>query len=294
MGGLHCAPGRKEPRPAGPGRSPVHCAIPLHRGGTESALEIWVERLRNEGTTEASLKRQFGAWRGFWRYLEKAKAAKPKSAPFGLVKLEAPKATKKARGWAPFEAEDVPKLWAAAMAKKDGELADLISLGAYSGARIEELCALTWGHVGDSSFRVADAKTAAGIREVPIHPSLAALFGRLKTEEAKRGRGKVDPGAYVLHGLTFNKYGDRSNAIGKRFGRLKEAMGYGERHVFHSIRKTVVTLLERAGVPENVAARYRGHEKPNITFGLYSGGNALEAQAKALALVAYPAGWAPA
>jgi hypothetical protein len=49
---------------------------------TEEAVEGWVEKLRNEGTTEASLKRQLGAWRGFWRYLEKVKAVKPKSAPF--------------------------------------------------------------------------------------------------------------------------------------------------------------------------------------------------------------------
>jgi integrase len=255
---------------------------------TEEALEAWVEKLRNEGTTEASLKRQLGAWRGFWRHLEKVKAVKPKSAPFALVKPEAPRATKKARGWAPFEAEDIPKLWAAALDRKDTELADLITVAAYSGARIEELCALQWGHVGAASFRVVDAKTEAGIREVPIHAALVPLLERLRAAEAKRGKGSVPATAYVFTDLTFNKYGDRSNAIGKRFGRLKAALGYGERHVFHSIRKTVVTLLERAGVPENVAADIVGHDKPNITFGLYSGGNALETKAKALALVGYP------
>jgi integrase len=174
------------------------------------------------------------------------------------------------------------------MDRKDAELADLITVAAYSGARIEELCALQWAHVGAASFRVVDAKTEAGIREVPIHAALVPLLERLKATEAKRGKGSVPATAYVFAGLTFNKYGDRSNAIGKRFGRLKAALGYGERHVFHSIRKTVVTLLERAGVPENVAADIVGHDKPNITFGLYSGGNALEAKAKALALVGYP------
>jgi hypothetical protein len=48
----------------------------------------------------------------------------------------------------------------------------------------------------------------------------------------------------------------------------------GEAHVFHSISKTVVTLLENAGVSENVAADIVGHEKPRITYGLYSGGPA--------------------
>jgi hypothetical protein len=62
--------------------------FPFLEDATEEALEAWVEKLRNEGTTEASLKRQLGAWRGFWRHLEKVKAVKPKSAPFALVKPE--------------------------------------------------------------------------------------------------------------------------------------------------------------------------------------------------------------
>ena len=66
---------------------------------------------------------------------------------------------------------------------------------------------------------------------------------------------------YLLSGLTFNKYGDRSNAIGKRFGRLKGSMGFGDNQVFHSIRKTLVTLLENAGVSENLAADIVGHER---------------------------------
>lgn len=93
---------------------------------------------------------------------------------------------------------------------------------------------------------------------------------------------------YVLPDLTENKYGDRSNAIGKRFGRLKTETGFTANHVFHSIRKTVVTLLENAGVPENVAADIVGHEKPTMTYGLYSGGNELEIKRAAIEKLAYP------
>lgn len=93
---------------------------------------------------------------------------------------------------------------------------------------------------------------------------------------------------YLLSGLTFNKYGDRSNAIGKRFGNLKDAAGYSAGHVFYSIRKTLTTLLENAGVSENLAADIVGHEKPRITYGLYSGGATLEVKREALELVRYP------
>lgn len=265
--------------------------FPFLEDATEEAVETWVEQLRNKGATESSLRRQLGAWRGFWRHLEKAKVVKPKSAPFALVKFDAPRGAKKAGKWHPFEAEDVVRLWTAAKNKGDDVLADLIAMAAYSGARIEELCALQWRDVGPASFKVVDSKTIAGIREVPIHPALCGLLSRLRDEQRDGHGGDPAQDAYVFAGLTFNKYSDRSNAVGKRFGRLKTAMGFGDRHVFHSFRKTLVTLLERAGVPENVAADIVGHEKPNITFGLYSGGNSMETKARALALARYPDNW---
>ena len=94
--------------------------------------------------------------------------------------------------------------------------------------------------------------------------------------------------SYLLSGLTFNKYGDRSNAIGKRFGRLKKSLGFPDKKVFHSIRKTVVTLLEDAGVSENLTADIVGHEKPRITYGLYSGGHSIERMKEAIEKVRYP------
>ncbi len=93
---------------------------------------------------------------------------------------------------------------------------------------------------------------------------------------------------YVMSGLPKDKYGDRSNAIGKRFGKLRSAVGFGPQFVFHSIRKTVMTILENAGVHENVVADIVGHEKPRITYGLYSGGTTLEVKRAALAKLAYP------
>ena len=62
---------------------------------------------------------------------------------------------------------------------------------------------------------------------------------------------------YVLSGLTFNKYGDRSSSVGKRFGKLKDKQGHGRGYVFHSIQKTILTQLENAGVSENVAVGTR-------------------------------------
>ena len=94
----------------------------------------------------------------------------------------------------------------------------------------------------------------------------------------------------VTASLTINKYGDRSNAVGKRFGRLKTGLGFGPQYVFHSIRKTVVTILENADVRENVVADIVWHEKSTMTYGLYSGGATLALKHEALAHLAYPRG----
>ena len=74
------------------------------------------------------------------------------------------------------------------------------------------------------------------------------------------------PNGQLFVGLKTDKHGNISGKIAKRFGHMKTAMGFGRDVVLHSIRKTVATLLENAGVPENVAADILGHEKPTMTY----------------------------
>ncbi|MBN9409226.1 MAG: tyrosine-type recombinase/integrase [Burkholderiales bacterium] len=256
-------------------------------GITKGAVKLWLDEMTKEGKGAASLERILSFCRNYWRYLKTYDAVPAESEPFTgvlvLSKRKKAKAGKTAN--MPYGAEQVVKLWTEAATRpyegRDGDkqLADLIMLGAYSGALIEELCSLKAIEVTDKSFKIADSKTAAGIREVPIHPKLAATVKRL-VKESKDG--------FLLSGLTLNKYGDRSNAIGKRFGRLKKAMGFSEGHTFHSMRSTVITQMENAGVSENLAADIVGHDKLRITYGLYSGGAGLKSKTDALAKVAYP------
>lgn len=63
----------------------------------------------------------------------------------------------------------------------------------------------------------------------------------------------------------------------------RKAEGFnGRDKVFHSIRNTVVTMLEEAQVPEATVAAITGHRYPTITFGLYSGGVSLAVKQEAL------------
>jgi integrase len=245
----------------------------------------WVNGLMGTGGLKRkTVQRILASIRGYWSYLRDLEIVPEDSDPFrGLAKPTKNgsngRSSARLDKWLPFEPEAVVKLLSAAEAKGDTKLADLIRLGMWTGCRIEELCSLKVPQVHSDHFEVLDAKTPAGWRKVPIHSQLGPVLERL-TRESEDG--------YVLQGLTVNKYGDRSNAIGKRFGRLKIDAGYGERFVFHSIRKCVVTQLERAGVPENVTADIVGHDKPTMTYGVYSGGNDLETLRKAMEKLCYP------
>jgi len=68
---------------------------------------------------------------------------------------------------------------------------------------------------------------------------------------------------------------------------LKTELGFGDRHVFHSIRGTVITMLERAEVPEGTVQDIVGHERSTLTGRTYSGKSTLELRRKALAKLAY-------
>jgi integrase len=254
--------------------------FPVVQDVTRPEVRRWVTTLMNDdGLAPKTVQRILSAIRGYWRYLQTIKVAGEDDEPFS--KLDVARQAKRAEpqaSWRPFAPADVLKLLGDAAKAKDEELADLIRLGMWTGCRIEELCALKIEEVKPDHFSVADAKTKAGWRDVPIHPKLAVTMKKLI---AKRKSG------YVLASLTTNKYDDRSNAIGKRFGRLKKAKGFGPQFVFHSIRKTVVTILENAGVPESVVAEIVGHEHPTMTFGLYSGGVSLAVKREALAKLTY-------
>jgi integrase len=190
------------------------------------------------------------------------------------------RAINKSTPWVPLKPSDVIAIHSAAIESDDQQLADLILIGAYTGARIEELSSLKCSEINldENSFLIIDAKTEAGNRLVPIHP-------KIKTKVKQMIDASTD--GYLFTGLTENKYGDKSNAIGKRFGRLKTKLGYTKSHVFHSIRKTFTTMLEENGISENMAADIVGHEKPRITYGLYSGGASLTAKQKAILKISY-------
>ncbi|MBK1702530.1 tyrosine-type recombinase/integrase [Thiococcus pfennigii] len=254
---------------------------------TKSAVNVWIKELiegtpSRPGYSYASLNRKLQFCRNYWRYLQETEKADPNLQPFVMPPFAKKNNGRKGKindSWIPFQPSEVVRLLEEAAKKNDHILADLIRLAMYTGARLEELCALKTADCTEEALKITESKTEAGVRRVPVHSALVEVVKRLR---------EASTDGYLLSGLTFNKYNDRSNAIGKRFGRLKKTLGFPDKKVFHSIRKTVVTMLEDAGVSENLTADIVGHEKPRITYGLYSGGHSLERMKEAIEKVSYP------
>lgn len=66
------------------------------------------------------------------------------------------------------------------------------------------------------------------------------------------------------------------------------SLGFGEFHVFHSLRGTVITQLERAGVPESTVQEIVDHERSTLTGNTYSGKSTFEMRRDAIAKLDYP------
>ena len=248
---------------------------------TKRGMIDWVENelMGKEGLSVATCERMVSSIRGYWSFLERHKGLEV-AGPFKDVIPSQKKAKSVGAGSKTkrksFSPRDYHKLMASI--GEDAQLGELIRLAAYTGCRIEELCSLKIEKVTHDRFEIEDAKTEAGWRTIPIHPAISDLVLELR-------RDRIE--GYLIEGLTFNKYGDRSNAIGKRFGRLKKRCGYGADMVFHSFRKGVASQLENNGVPENITARLLGHEFYTMSYGVYSGGVSFEVLRKALGKLAW-------
>ncbi|TCQ84245.1 tyrosine-type recombinase/integrase [Pseudomonas sp. JUb52] len=198
---------------------------------------------------------------------------------------ELPKVRGKAKAEAArkaFTVEEIEIIFSQAKSEGHERLCDLIQFGSYTGARIEELCQLRADSIitieGVQCFKIADSKTAAGIREIPVHPALVPLVERL-SKETKDG--------YLLPSSGGNKYGVRSDSLSKAFGRLKSSLGFGTQHVFHSVRSMAVTQLLRKGVPGVQVADLVGHETGVITYDVYDQGASPRQKLEAISKLSY-------
>jgi integrase len=161
-------------------------------------------------------------------------------------------------------------------------IGDLVRLGLMTGARLNELCALSAADVDEvrHAIRIGESKTKAGKRVLPVHASVWPIVQR-RLEEAMRASS--EPQAPLFPELPpQGPDGQRSWYTSKKFTAFRRrVLGADDTVDFHSLRRTFATYLEHAqrqslDVNPGIIAELMGHEKGTLALSLYSGGYRIE------------------
>lgn len=166
----------------------------------------------------------------------------------------------------------------------------LIALGAYTGARLNELCETKLEDVHDDRIHIPEGKTESSVRDVPLHKAIRPLVKRLK---------KASTDGYLVSGLRQGGEDKRrSHYISKDAGRLQRKLKVADletinrrsrnRIDFHALRRTFNSAMRRAGVPTDVREAIVGHSSGNgVNESLYLDPVEFKVLAKAVNKVSY-------
>lgn len=247
---------------------------------------LFVDHLREGGMAAKTANALTSALSTYWSWLERrgVVAENPWTGQSRATTASDLEAEKR-----PFTDAEVVRLLSG---DTYGTLHDLMRVAALSGMRLGEIGALTAADAADGAFRIRVAKTAAGVRNVPIHPDLDALVQR-------RTEGKP-PDAFLFEELRGSPSGRRGRTAkaSERFTAYRRSVGVdgraeGQRQAdadFHSFRRYFITKAEQAGQDWTVIAAVVGHHRPGMTLGRYSGGPSVAQRRAVIEAVRLPEG----
>jgi hypothetical protein len=228
-------------------------------------VQQWIETLLRPKSghplTPVTINRYLSGLRSYWEWMQSHDLIPDDRRPFWNRKINSGQTeVERVEGRrVRFEPREVVCLWRTADREGDPGLAAFVRIAAYTGARREGIAKLTKKSVGSESGIAtlhSSEKSGAGVRDVPIHPELAGLIRFLV--------GDVSSDGFLIRSSDSNKYKIRGDALGKRFTRLKQRMGFDKRHTFHSIRHTVIYLYRRAECPVEIRNQIVGHADDDV------------------------------
>ncbi len=230
---------------------PVFGAMPLEAIDTE-AIDAYIQARRTAGVDNATINRDLGVLRHMlrlavrkWRWLRREPYFEmlPEHGPRDLELTEAEEAA--------LHAACSEALWT------------LIQAGIFTGMRQGELLALTWPRV-DLGRRVLNfPPTKRGRkREIPMNEPLYYLLARLWGEASRNGQGAPDRVFLRPDGMPWSKW-----TVESHLGKALAAAGIHTPLVFHDLRHTCASRLNRQGVPEANIQQLLGHTTAKTTRG---------------------------
>jgi integrase len=191
---------------------------------------------------------------------------------------------------------EVQRLIAAAEQDGDAVLAVAIALGAVTGARLGELCALRWSDVSWArrTLRVARSLTVIrgrvsegptktqAARLVALDPALEALLRKRMDDQsafAETVGMKLAGDAYVLSRSADGSVACLPHGLTNAFTRITRRTGIATH--FHVLRHFSATTAIAAGMDVRTVAGRLGHADPSVTLRVYA--HALEQRDRELA-----------
>ena len=222
-------------------------ALPL-AGVNEDALKSWFDREALTGKHQAA--RALMMFRGFLRWC----AARPEYRE--LTDREAGKAAaiveslpSSTRRTDALEAAQVPGWWAGVEQLSNRTASAYLRALLLTGARREELAALTWANVDFQWRKLTIADKVDITRTIPLSPYMAQMLATLPRL-----------GSYVF--ASTGKAGRITDTRSSHAQALKHA---GINHLtVHGLRRSFSLLGEAAGAPAGAIAQVMGH-KPSAT-----------------------------
>lgn len=222
-------------------------ALPLAQVN-EDTLKAWHDREALAGKHQAA--RALMMFRGFLRWC----AARPEYR--GLTDRDAGKAPaivenlpSNTRRTDALEAAQVPGWWTGVEQLSNRTASAYLRALLLTGARREELAALTWENVDFQWRKLTIADKVDATRAIPLTPYLAYMLASLP---------RVGP--YVFS--SGSKTGRITDA---RASHAKALQSAGIEHLtFHGLRRSFSLLGEAAGAPAGAIAQVMGH-KPSAT-----------------------------
>lgn len=227
---------------------------------------------RNPPLAHTTIRDRLVSLGGFWGWMESRGAVQPNTNPWTGHKISKKQNASTRPPKRTFTDAEILRLLKGTDKAKTwptyAYMPDLMILGLFTGARIEELCSRDIADVimaEDHAFiSIKDSKTKAGIRFVAVcHPApLAVLRRRLDAE-----------GPALFPELSAGGLDDKLSAsVVKAFGRYRRECDVPDGTDFHSFRRNVITVLEAAGVGQVPIARFVGHNVGTMAGDTYSAG----------------------
>lgn len=249
------------------------------------AAEYVDERLAKSADSPSTRRRKLSALGAFWEWMAQRRFVPKGTNPWKGFRLMAKDHERKRPKKRPYTVQELVQLFSSAPTYP--ALREVMVLGLYTGARIDELCSLTQGDLRFERsvvyVRIRKSKTDAGARTLAVAHAIPLSILRARRCARASATSQLFP---ELKGGGYDQ--KLSWHVGQAFRYHRNKQGLGGETDFHSLRRTFITRLENLGVDQVRIARYVGHQLPTLAFTVYSGGSTEATQRATAKAVRYP------